>query len=151
MNRGKPIGLNHVPRHGESWIRLFPNVSFQNSDLSTQRDKEIITDIFTLSFHYLGRRSKLNHIDLFLKTPEQEQLVHFSIPLRQNTDNHKIGCCFPAIAVSGRPHRLKYLTYSGVISNGRGKVRQLLNGIFEAPRLTLIKARQPGFQAQIIL
>ena len=70
----------------------------------------------TLSIHYYSRKSTDNHLDLFIDSGN-EMLDHFFLSLKKA----KAGVSF----TKGKPHRTKYLNYSGKISNNRGRVRVL--------------------------
>lgn len=80
---------------------------------------------FTLSLHFFTPGSARNHLDLFLDFGE-EFLSHFSIE-RENYKSLLSGR--ETTVTAGTPHRKKYLSYSGPVSNSRGHVRVISRGV----------------------
>ena len=70
----------------------------------------------TLSMHFYANSSDQNHLDLFIDNGK-DMLDHFFLSIEGARKNEAF--------IEGRPHRRKYLNYSGEISNNRGRVRVL--------------------------
>ena len=80
---------------------------------------------FTISIHYYGIRNPENHLDLFLDPGYEKPIVQYSCKIEDFRKKKKFQM--------GVPHRRKYLSFSGEISGGRGRVRVLRRGSLEAP------------------
>lgn len=70
----------------------------------------------TLSMHFYAKSRGQNHLDLFIDNGK-DMLDHFFLSIEGARKNE--------VFIEGRPHRRKYLNYSGEISNNRGRVRVL--------------------------
>ncbi|MDH5720405.1 MAG: hypothetical protein OEZ13_07245 [Spirochaetia bacterium] len=86
---------------------------------------------FSLLMHFYGRNHPENHLDLFLDIGENLPLAHYFCSLRDFRKQKK-DCLAYYILRYGKPHRRRYLTYSGLISENRGKVRKLKKGKYKA-------------------
>ena len=76
---------------------------------------------FTLSYHYFTQRDSRNHLELFLDIDGISPLETW-----RNFNGREQKRRFTAAPA----HRRVYLTYSGVISGNRGRLRVLRNGKF---------------------
>ena len=92
---------------------------------------------FSLLMHYYGRNHPENHLDLFLDIGVNLPLAHYFCRLKDFRDQKKNNSQYYTLTY-GKPHRRRYLEYSGDISNNRGKVRRVKKGKYKAS-LKLLK------------
>lgn len=81
---------------------------------------------FTLSYHFYRANDARNHFDLFLDTDGESLLEtwkHIAYPKREKASE---GLLFLHASL----HRRVYLTFEGVLSEERGRVRILRRGKF---------------------
>ena len=86
---------------------------------------------FSLLMHFYGRKHPENHIDLFLDMGENFPLAHYFCSIDELKKQKKKELNYYILSY-GKPHRRRYLNYSGMISNNRGRVRKLRKGTYKA-------------------
>lgn len=108
----------------------------------------------------LHRTKGGNHADLFIRTPERQLLLTYEIstedlrllfpsgaglrfPTASTLQAGRKGSQEQAVARAKEQHRLMYWDYSGEISGGRGRIRELTRGtvhnFFYEPELFLMR------------
>ncbi len=77
----------------------------------------------TISLHFYGAQHPDNHFDLFIVSHDNLYLEHYPL---SKTDLRQLLSGKPVAITPGHSHRLKYLNYSGLVGDNRGRVRVLL-------------------------